>query len=43
MRVFMWFVGFPFVLLYLDQSLLAGQVTEGAVKMFSEMALHLTG
>jgi hypothetical protein len=45
MRVFMWFVGFPFVLLYLDETFFAGQVTQGAVKMFSEMALwmHLTG
>jgi len=45
MRTFLKFVGFPFVLLYADEAFFTGQFTEGAVKMFSEMALwmHLTG
>jgi hypothetical protein len=45
MRLFLRFVGFPFVLLYADEMFYGGQITEGAVKMFSEMALwmHLTG
>jgi hypothetical protein len=41
----MWFVGLPFVLLYADEKFCAGQITQGAIKMFTEMALymHLTG
>jgi hypothetical protein len=45
MRTFLKFVGFPFVLLYANEMFFMGQVTEGAVKMSSEMTLwmHLTG
>jgi hypothetical protein len=45
MRTFLKFVGFPFVLLYADEMFFAGNFTNGAVKMFSDMALwmHLTG
>jgi len=45
MRTFLKFVGFPFVLLFADETFFMGNVTNGAVKMFSEMALwmHLTG
>jgi hypothetical protein len=45
MRTFLKFVGFPFVPLYADEMFFTGQFTQGAVKMFSEMAvwMHLTG
>jgi hypothetical protein len=45
MRTFLKFVGFPCALLYGDEMLFTGQITQGAINMFSEMALwmHLTG